>query len=252
MTEQTQANEATGIKAPSIDNVKREFYDVAKLEAGSQAAEYATAAAEAINGTVVYNFDVEKEFPEGYGLAIIPLQKKSKDDGTMQRIGVAIGAVPSFDLMMQDKDGAQYAKQAVEDSLMAKLANATRPRSDGQTAASVPFTLQDFVTSNRPEGVLVAFRKLAPAYVKVLKDKGLKLMTDGILRSILESKAFAEDQFPSIPQTTWEGLLDSMLAKAAEKNLNPGLLEEWRKTRDEAGMPSDGDVDLDGLDFSKI
>lgn len=249
---QAQTNEAPAAKAPNIDNVKREFYDVSKLEAGSAAAEYATEAAEAINGIVVYNFDVEKDFPEGYGLAVIPLQKKDSESGTMQRVGVAIGAVPSFELMMQDKDGAEYAKQAVEDALMAKLANATRPRADGSTAASVPFTLQDFVTSNRPEGVLVAFRKLAPAYVKVLKDKGLKLMTDGILRSILESKAFAEDQFASIPQETWEGLIDSMIAKANEKSMAPGLLEEWRKTRNEAGMPSDGDVDLEGLDFSKI
>lgn len=244
------ANEAS--KAPKLENVKREFYDVSQMEKAQDAAMYATEAAEAEKGQVVYNFDIEKEFPEGYGLAVIPLQKKNKELGAMERIGVVIGAIPDFSTIMEDKAGAVFCKQAVEDALMAKLANATRPRADGNTAASVPFSLQDFITSSRPEGVLVAFRKLAPAYVKVLKDKGLKLMTDGILRSIMESKAFAEDQFASVPQSTWEGLIDSMIAKAKEKDLNPGLLEEWRKTRNEAGMPSDGDVDLDGLDFSKI
>ena len=80
----------------------------------------------------------------------------------------------------------------------------------------------------------------------------LKLMTDNILRSILESAAFAESQFPKVPQASWEKLLDSMIGKAEKDGMQVGMLADWRKTRDAAGLPSDDEVDLSGLDFASM
>lgn len=247
-TEQTAEAAPTENK---MNGMKKQFWDVSQLEIAQETVNAVMETVNAASGILKFNFDPDKEFPDGYGLAVVPICKKD-DSGAMQTLGAAIGAIPDYSVLVTKPDGAAYAKEVVETALMAKLANAVRPRADGNVAASVPFTVEDFITSNRPEGVLVAFRKLASAYVKLLKGQGLKLMTDGILRSVLESAAFAESQFPKVPQASWEALLDSMIAKAEAGKMQPGMLVDWRKDRDTAGLPTDEDVDLSGLDFSAV
>jgi hypothetical protein len=98
---------------------------------------------------------------------------------------------------------------------------------------------------------LLAYRKFANAYVKVLKKKGLKFITESILRQTLQSKAFAEQQFPSVPQDKWVQILDSMIARANAEQIAVGMLSEWKQTRDSATL-ADKDVDLSDLDFDSI
>lgn len=237
--------------ANPLNAIKKAYWDASQLEVAQETVNKAIELVNTNGGKLVFNFDPEKDYPEGYGLAVVPICKKDAA-GTMQTLGVAIGAIPDYAALVQIPEGAAFTKDVVETALMAKLANAVRPRTDGNVAASVPFTIEDFITSNRPEGVLVAFRKLAPAYVKLLKAQGLKLMTDAILRSVLESAAFAESQFPKVPQESWEKLLDSMISKAEAGNMQVGMLADWRKERDNAGLPTDEEVDLSGLDFDSI
>ena len=97
----------------------------------------------------------------------------------------------------------------------------------------------------------MAYRKLATAYVKVLKKKGLTYITESILRQILQSAAFAEQQFPTIDQSKWEQILDSMVARAEADDLAPGMLNEWRKSRDSAELV-DSDIDLSDIDFDDL
>jgi len=269
MTEQDNTNEVAQVEsadmatngsevattAPVVNPlnkaVKKAYWGVAALEVAQATVNATMEAVNAVGGVLKFNFDPEKEFPNGYGLAVVPICKKD-DAGAMQTLGAAIGAIPDYSLLETTPEGKAFAQSVVETALMAKLANAVRPRSDGNVAASVPFTVEDFITSNRPEGVLVAFHKLVGAYVKLLKGQGLKLMTPNILRTILESAAFAESQFPKVPQASWEKLLDSMISKSETEGLQAGMLVDWRKTRDEAGLPSDDEVDLSGLDFADL
>jgi len=237
--------------ANPMNGIAKQYWNVTQLEVAQATVNTVMETVNAASGIMKFNFDPEKDFPEGFGLAVVPICKKD-DSGAMQTLGAAIGAIPDYSALVAVPEGMAFAQSVVETALMAKLANAVRPRADGNVASSIPESLEDFITSNRPEGVLVAFRKLAGAYVKLLKGQGLKLMTDGILRSVLESAAFAESQFPKVPQASWEALLDSMIARAEKDGMQAGMLVDWRKDRDNAGLPTDEDVDLSGLDFSKI
>lgn len=255
MTETTtQPTEAAETKAPVMSDIKKQFYSVDNIEAGSAAATEALKIVEAASGKSVLNFDPEQDFPEGYGLAVGPINKRNEALKKTETIGCYVAAVPSVAHILETakEAGQKWIDSVLEDSLIARVANAVRPRSDGSTAASVPFSVEDFITSNRPEGLLVGFNKLAPTYVKVLKGKGLTFLTTALLRQILSSKAFAEQQFPKIPQASWESLLDSMIAKANKDGLTVGLMDEWKETRDEAGLPVDDDLDLSDLDFGAI
>lgn len=256
-TEQAAAVPATGdakAKAPTMADIKKQFFSIENIEKGSEVATEAMALVETCKGKSVLNFDPAEDFPTGYGLVVGPINKRNETTKKTDTIGCYVAAVPSVAHILEiaKEAGQKWIDSVLEDSLIARVANAVRPRTDGTTAASVPFSVEDFITSNRPEGLLVGFNKLAPTYVKVLKGKGLSFLTTALLRQILSSKAFAEQQFPKIPQASWESLLESMIAKANKDGLTVGLMDEWKETRNEAGLPVDEDLDLSDLDFGTI
>ena len=233
-----------------LDDVKKEYFPSGKLAEAQLAIEKVTAIAEEHGLGMVFNFDTDAEFPVGYGLALVPITKNI--DGANTVISVAVAAIPDLDTVAATEGGQQFISKSVVSSMIAKLANAVRPRGEtGETAASIPLSVADFITSNRPEGVLLAYRKLAGAYVKVLKNKGLLYITESILRQILQSAAFAEQQFPTIDQAKWEQILDSMVARAEADELAPGMLVEWRESRDSAELV-DANIDLSDVDFDDL
>lgn len=234
----------------NADDIKKAYFASDKLADAQTAINSANEIAEALDLEVVYNFDVEKEFPEGYGIALIPIAKRVNNANVT--LGVAIAAVPDVATVAAHDNGQAFITDAVIGNMIAKLANAVRPRgNDGDTAASIPFSVEDFITSNRAEGVLVAYRKFASAYVKVLKKKGLKFITETILRQVLQSAAFAEQQFPKVPQEKWVQILDSMMARATAEGVAVGMLADWKASRDSAELKDD-DIDLSDLDFEDV
>lgn len=239
-------------KEKTMQDISKQYFSADNLEAGSNAVNEAVELVAKENGMQQFNFDPNADFPAGYGLAIIPINQRNEATGSTDTIGVSIAAIPDFNLLDSSEAGKEYIRDTVQAALMAKLANAVRPRKDATAPASIPFTVEDFITSNRAEGVLVAFRKLAGAYVKVLKNGGLKLMTPDILRQVFQSSAFAGQQFPKVPQENWVRLLDSMIAKATEQGMAVGMLAEWKATRDTAGLPEVDEIDLSDMDFSSI
>ena len=237
-------------KTKAIASIKKAYFPNAKLADAQVTIDAMNQVCADYNLAVVFNFDTEKEFPAGYGIGIIPIAKRS--GGETVTHGVAISAIPDVETVQLHENGSQFVIDAVIGNMMAKLANAVRPRGDNnETASSIPFTVEDFITSNRPEGVLLAFRTYANAYVKVLKKGGLKLLTESILRQALQSKAFAEQQFPSVGQDKWLAILDNMIARAESDGMAVGMLAEWKTTRDSATL-QDEDVDLSDLDFDSI
>jgi hypothetical protein len=229
------------------DAIKKQYFDSKKIDAAQDAIGIVSAIAEEHSLKMVFNFDVEAPFPDGYGIAIAPISKREKS--TNHVLGVAIAAIPDVATVQEVEGGIQFVHDCAVTAMIAKLSNSVRPRGDsGETAASIPFSVTDFITTNRPDGVLLSFRALAPLYVKMLKKKGLKLMTESILRQCLQSAAFAEQQFSKIDQDKWEKILSSMVATAEKEGLAAGMLLEWQKTRDSATLQDD-DVDLSDLDF---
>jgi len=245
-TAETEApEEAIEVNA---EDIKKAYFASAQLADAQVAMDSAMSIASALDLDVVFNFDTEKEFPTGYGIALIPIAKRVNNANIT--LGVAIAAVPDLATVEAHEHGKAFVTDSVIGNMIAKLANAVRPRgTDGDTASSIPFSVEDFITSNRAEGVLVAYRKFASAYVKVLKKKGLKYITESILRQVLQSAAFAEQQFPKIPQDKWIQILDSMMARAEAEGVAVGMLADWKQSRDSAEL-SDEDIDLSDLDFA--
>ncbi len=249
-TEAAADTEAIEVKPTKVDDVKKIYFPSGKLAEAQTEIEKVNLIADEHDLGMTFNFDTEAEFPAGYGIAIVPVTKNI--DKKNVTVSVAIAAIPDLETVSNEEGGQQFINKAVISSMIAKLANAVRPRGEaGETAASIPFSVADFITSNRPEGVLLAYRKLASAYVKVLKNKGLLYITESILRQILQSAAFAEQQFPTIDQSKWEQILTSMIARAEADDLAPGLLVEWKQSRDSAELV-DANIDLSDIDFDDL
>lgn len=232
-----------------VEDIKTQYFASQALNDAQTAINSAMEVAEEHGLDVTFGFDTEKDLPDGYGIVIGPINKRINGENTV--IGVAVGGIPDLETVMNHDHGKQFVVDAVSGAMIAKFRNAVRPKADGSTASSVPFTVEDFITSSRPEGLLLAYRTFASTYVKALKNKGLSFLTETILRQVLSNKAFAEQQFPSVPQEKWVYIIDSMIAKASEKGIAAGMLAEWKNTRDSATLDT-GDVDLSDLDFAEL
>ena len=253
MTEVTKTPEFT------LADVKRTYFPIEKLAiAETEAQKAMDAAGKIADAKVVFNFDPDKGLPDGYGMAIIPIGKKAKNEkgedvGERITIGVCIAAIPTLAELQKTAEGVDYITNSIADALVTRVANAVRPRADGSTAHVIPSIVADFITSNRPEGVLAGYNSVAPAWVTLLRNKGMTLLTKELLRSILSSTAFASTgPYAKVPQTTWVTILEGMIASAAKANLTTVAMQDWLTTRDTSGMPHKDDVDLSDLDFSKM
>lgn len=247
---ETATNEVAETETPKLESIVKAYFPSAEIEKAGEAIALAQSVALANNVEVTYNFDIEKDFEAGYGIAIDHIAKRGANGNEI--IGILVAGVPDFETVMDAENGSAFVKDSVIDKMLAKLKNAVRPRGEDNTvSASVPFTIVDFITSNRPEGILIAFNDLAPAYVKMLKKKGLSLMTVAILRQTLQSSAFATQNFPKIDQEKWLTILDSMIAKATKDGKAVGILVDWKTSRNSAEL-KDADVDLSDLDFDTM
>jgi len=240
----------TGTKALDLQDVKKTFFKPSQLKEAEIAIQAAMEACQKADGMQVWNFNPETdEIPKNYGIVIQPINQRLEEGKGTIVIGVGIGAVPTLDAIQEEKTGGDWVVNTIENAVMAKFANAIRPKADGETSGSVPFSIEDFITSQRAEGVLVAYRKLAKSFIEFLRKKGLKLMNEQLLRQVLQSAAFAEQHFPSIAQDVWNTILDKMIAAANKEDMAPGMLVEWKDTRATAGLPKIDEIKVDDFDF---
>ena len=72
-------------------------------------------------------------------------------------------------------------------------------------------------------------------------------MSKGLLRHVLASAAFAEQQFPRITQDNWQLIITSMKAHAAKEGVDAGILKHWADTRNTVEV-STADIDLSDID----
>ena len=72
-------------------------------------------------------------------------------------------------------------------------------------------------------------------------------MNAALLKQTLASAAFAEQTFPKIQQSVWEGLLNKMIAAAQAVTKEAGIITTWLETRDAVEFET-SEFELDDLD----
>lgn len=258
----TDTTETTNAKQTTIDELPtRQWFSSNNLNAGSEAIAVVMAAAEVSKIPVLpFNFDVDADFPAGYGLSIIINTERSADKTGNIPVEVVIAAVPEPETVAADPAGAEWSRNAIISALLTKLSSAARGmRRAGGSISNLPFSVSEFISSQRGSGEsLAVFNALAGIYVKGFKAKGFSHMSKNLLRSLLQSAEFAEQQFPGTPQARWEGLLNAMITKAeagimVDKQLvkyNPAILRHWLETRNNVAAPAADDelfAELEGI-----
>lgn len=228
-----------------IGNVKKSYFPPERLTAGNELLQHLIGA----GIPLTYNFDPEQPFPsDTHGMLIAPISKRVSGRNVTQ--GIVVAAIPTLEAVLEHEKGEEFVRSSYLDTCFSRLANAVRPRDDGQSTTHVPLSIEDFIESKRGSDALKAFSTLAPKFVKALKKKGLKYMTGPILKHILESKANAEAQFPKMVQTVWVGVLNKMVEKAVEMQLDPALMQNWLQNRElAAGTQEIEDISLDDLEI---
>ncbi len=245
--EQQPASALGKSNALTMQSIKKQYFLANQSKEATAAIDSALALVKAEEGEVVFNFDPEKEIPTGYDFVVAPINQRDTNLNITKVIGVSVGAIPTYELMLQTPEGAAWIKEQATNNILAKLANAVRPNKQGEIASTIPFTVSDFITSNRAEGVLVAYRKFAPKFIKALKERGFVNLIDATFRQTLQSSAFAEQTFPNVPQSVWENIIQKMISLASEEGMIAGMLVDWVENRNTAGLPDISEIDIDGL-----
>lgn len=187
--------------------------------------------------------------PANYGVGIIPVTKRSEDGTGNEVHGVFFAAIPSVVELQETEQGRQFVADAVHKSLLAKVANAVRPRgAKGKTATVIPFTVAEFIERARSEGIMEAFNEFAGDMVTALKRKNISI-TKKTLRMCLSNAPFANEAYKNqVPAEQWLRIIDLMEGKANAEGLNVAIYKTWRATRDEQTYQLE-EADLSDLDF---
>ena len=222
-------NPATGVDLQSKINQANEFCQLKQL--GSES-----------------NIPAEG-LPQNYGVGIIPVTKRN-EDGTGNEIhGVFFAAIPTVIELQQTEQGQQFIADMVQKALLAKVANAVRPRGDeGKTANVIPFSVQEFIERARSEGIMEAFNEFAGDMVTALKKKNVSI-TKKTLRMCLSNAAFANEAYKNqVPDAQWLRIIDLMETKANSEGMNVAIYKTWRDTRSEQTYELE-EADLSDLSF---
>lgn len=235
---------ANAQEEPTLQDIERKHFAYENIEQGNEYAQSAIALAEKAGVEPVLNFDPEQDFPEGYGLAILPLTERVPERGNVTK-GLCIAAIPSVAQVLETDSGQSWVTKQITDAMIRQVVSSAKPK-DESAVASLPLKVEDFTTSSRSSG-LAGFNAVASIYVRALKEKGLQFINKGLLKQVLVSSSFAESQFPRIAQENWVTVLQSMITHAAKEGFEAGNLSHWLKTRDQVEV-STADIDLSDIE----
>ena len=227
----------------TMDDIEKQYYPASAIEKANTAMTEAFNIAGADNVTM--NFDPEQDFPEGYGVAIVPITERVPEKGNKAK-GVLFAAIPELATVLEDKSGDAWIQKIALDKMVSQVMSSAKSI-DETSVSTLPFSITDFTTSSRGSGN-AAFNALASDYVAEIKKKGLRILTKPIFKNVLASKAFAEELFPSVGQESWTHVLDVMIEHAQKEGLDPIGLLHWKNTRDNVEVQN-ADVDLSGLEM---
>lgn len=227
-----------------LQDVEKKIYQPTQLEEGVKYIQEVMTVCEKAQVEPILNFKIDDPFPEDYCLAVIPQQQRVPSRGN-QTINIIIAAIPTTDNLLTDDNGINYINKLITDSLIRQVVVSAKPRDEG-ALIMIPFKMAEFVTTSRDNG-LASFNAIASSFVKALKTKGMMFITKVLLRQVLASASLAEQQFPKLPQTSWQHVIKTMIVFAKQKGLNAGILQHWLDTRDTV-LVDVTEIDLSDLD----
>jgi len=242
-TEAAQATTEANKEEVTFQDIEKKIFTPEQVEGGSEYVNQVMQLASEAEITPLFNFDSSADFPAGYSLAVVPLTRRVPERGN-EIYGVVIAAIPSLDELTKEDAGVDFVTKILLDNLVRQIAVAAKPKDEG-ALTSLPFKVEEFITSARTSG-LAAFNAVASDFVRALKKKGLKFISKPMLRQLLASAKFAEQQFPHIAQTNWVIVLNSMIAHVSGKGIDTGVLKHWINTRDTV------EIDTTELDLSDL
>lgn len=241
---------ASDVDSPlHISNLSRAYFPPNAAGDAQTAVEAARNICAANNIPLAYTWKAESEpLPPGYGVGILPVTQRSPKQGEGNIVvGCYIAGIPDPDTILDNERGGAWARAVMEGALLARVASAVRPRDKDSGPLSIPFSVEDFITSSRGDAGTAWFREHVGAYCKTLNELfKRKIMNPTLLRQVLASAAFAHHQFQTIGQDKWTMILDMMIAHAARDGADPGIVKVWRETRDTTDL-SIADFGLDAL-----
>ena len=239
----------TATAAPKLEDLKRDYFAPGREEQAAIAIEKARAICAAHNLPVAFNWKAEdgETLPDGYGVSVLPITQRREGSGNVA-VGLYIAGIPSVALIQSTDGGQLWVNDVCESALLNKFANTVRPRDGQETPLSVPYSVADFITrADRDQG-LAFYRSIQADYVGALnKLFKRKIMNGTLLRQVLQSAAFANQQFAKLPQATWEKMLQKMISQAEMAGENAGIIQNWLDTRAEAQIEIADDWDMDDL-----
>ena len=248
---QTEAPEENEQAAPEekrfdLQSIDREYLGPDKIEEAVAKVEQIANGLEEHGLSPISNIP-EDGIPDGYGMAIIPIGKR--EGGEVVTTTVVFAPVPDPQLIAEKDGGEDWIYSTLVNALLAKVANNARPK-DGGTSGSIPYTIHDFITSQRGGGEdMAAWRKLGPQILKHVKEKSggkLNSLNMAVFKQVLQSREFAESVYRSVNQKIWERVLDVFIEQADANGYNTAVLQHWKDTRDEVAI-EEPELDLDDL-----
>lgn len=250
-TETTAAEtENPETSAFTVDNIERRFYSPETLADSNEYVSNVIESADENELPVFWNINPEEpEIPDGYGLAVTPVQQKQGGGKGLKTIAVLIGAVPTYDHVFADDAGQKFIRQTVTELLISKMISAARPRGDetiGKTPFKLPLSIADFIERRGSGENLKSYTEISGDFVSALKKQGMKFINATMLRECLASVEFASQQFPQVSQENWEAVIGAMRNMAVSKSLDPAIFDHWKETRDETHMNEVSDENILG------
>jgi hypothetical protein len=179
-----------------------------------------------VPGVVNWTDKAPKDFT---GMALV----KSGDNGPMRLI-----SVPSKEQILADTTvQARFVKWVINHIVNAAMDEDAREEMFLTVAGTF-----------KQKFDLEAFKYVAKAMVKKLREQGLLGITNVSLRLSLQSAAYAESMFPRMKPAQWEGVLKVMRQLAETHGQDVSIFDHWEATR----SAKSADVGELNLDFNTL
>ena len=210
-TDTVAATPISALHYKSAQDIERTVFPSDNMEKASKRIGDVLAICLHENVPVDFTWDTDQELPDNYSIAIVPLTETIKGKGRVI-MSVLIGVFPDIQTILQDAAGAAWAVKKLSENLISQLKNTRNKMINAAELDEFPFTVADFVSTGKTS-VYAGYNLVAVDFVKALKkkSKSLSFISKILLRQILASAQFAEQQFPRIDQKNWVFIINSMI-----------------------------------------
>lgn len=210
------------------------------------------------SGAIVFDPAI---YGEGINVMVAVLKERGDAPGKSTVRAIVIAPTPDFAAILANDAGRAWAQGIIEKELNHVAVRQLRKAdSIGDVVESMPKTLDDYITSNRESGGLLAayeelWRPIKSNLGKLSKPWRLANLSKKELRRALESSAYAAEYYPTLEEAKQGSLfafaLQGFIAQAKKSGLDPTIFERWAAGRDEKVLDLKDDSDDDeeiGLD----